>query len=370
MNIPGYWADAGAGRVNGVVWFRKDIELPANLAGKPARLWMGRIVDADSVFINGVFTGTTTYQYPPRRYSVPAGVLKAGKNTIAVRVVNNGGKGGFVPDKPYELIIDQQTIDLKGQWAYQIGATIEPLPGQPTIRWKPFGLYNAMIAPLLPYRIKGIIWYQGESNAGNPADYADLMATLIQDWRSKWGQGEFPFLFVQLANFMEPRSDPAESNWAALRQAQLRTLSVHNTGMAVAIDLGEWNDIHPLNKLDVGKRLALQAKKLAYGDDKTVCSGPQYRSMQVKGNKAILSFDHTGRGLQAKEGTLKYFSVAGPDGKFVWAKAEIKGKKVVVWADAVLQPVTVRYAWADNPEGANLYNKEGLPASPFEARMK
>jgi sialate O-acetylesterase len=223
-----------------------------------------------------------------------------------------------------------------------------------------------MIAPLLNCRIKGVIWYQGESNTGNPLEYQRLFPALIADWRAKWNQGDFPFLYVQLANFMEAREDPCESDWAELREAQLRALSVANTAMAVAIDIGEWNDIHPLNKEDIGKRLALAAQRLAYGDNNIVHSGPVYKSMKIDGDKIILTFTDTGGGLITRGGDeLKHFAIAGADKRFVWAKAKIEGDKVIVWNDDITGPVAVRYGWADNPEGANLYNREGLPASPF-----
>lgn len=366
MKVPGYWAETPLGPVNGVVWFRKEIELTAEQAAQPAKLNLGRIVDADSVFINGAFIGTTSYQYPPRWYKVPANVLKPGKNIFVVRIINNSGKGGFVLDKPYELTVGEQKINLKGDWQYKLGATMGPTPGMTFIRWKPVGLYNAMIAPLLNYRIKGAIWYQGEANTVKPVEYKELLATMIRDWRTRWGQGDFPFMLVQLANFMETKSEPTESNWAQLRESQRQTLSLTKTGMAVTIDLGEWNDIHPLNKKEVGKRLALAAQKEAYGDKKIVSSGPVYQSMKVEGNKIILTFTHTGSGLVAKGGgELRYFAIAGADNKFVWAKARIENNKVIVWNENLPNPVTVRYAWADNPDGANLYNKEGLPASPL-----
>ncbi|WP_207434431.1 sialate O-acetylesterase [Sabulibacter ruber] len=371
MNVPGYWADTELGRVNGSVWFRKEVELPRTAAGSPARLLLGRIVDADSVFINGVFVGTTSYQYPPRIYNVPASVLKEGKNVISVRVINQSGRGGFVTDKPYKLVLGQDSLDLTGPWKYKLGATMAPLSGQPPVRWKPTGLFNAMIAPLTNYTFKGVLWYQGESNTGNPTEYGRLMPTLIQDWRAKWNQANLPFILVQLANFMETTKTPVESNWAATRQAQLNTLSVPNTALAVAIDLGEWNDIHPLNKQDVGKRLALQAMRVAYGDKKVVASGPMLQSVKKDGNKLVLTFSDTGSGLMALGNKdLQYFAIAGPDKKFVWANAVIKGNTVEVWNEEIKNPVTVRYAWADNPEGANLYNKEKLPASPFEASVE
>ena len=271
-----------------------------------------------------------------------------------------------MPDKPYELTTTNDTIDLKGNWWYKTGAIMPPLPAATFIRWKPLGLYNAMIAPLINFSIKGVIWYQGEANTSHPNDYKELMQTLIEDWRFKWGQGDFPFLFVQLANYMKPVTTPQESNWALLRQQQLNTLSVPNTAMAVAIDVGEWNDIHPENKKDIGSRLALQARKLAYGERNIVASGPIFRSIDYAGNKIVLHFDETGSGLMAEGHTgLKYFAIAGADKKYIWANAIIKDNTVIVWHDDVHHPVSVRYAWADNPQGANLYNREGLPASPF-----
>ena len=366
MPIPGSWPDAAPGNVNGSFWFRKKINLSRSMTGKPAKLWMGRIVDQDSVFVNGVFVGSTGYQYPPRKYQFGPDILKEGENTIAIRVINSSGRGGFILDKPYFLAVDGDTLDLNGQWKYKLGTSMQPIGNQTTIRFKPTGLYNKMIAPLLNYSIKGVIWYQGESNTSRAKEYEKTFPALITNWRQKWNQGDFPFLFVQLANFMEPKEQPVESEWAELREAQRKTLEVPNTEMAVAIDLGEWNDIHPLNKEDVGKRLALGAEKLAYGNKEIVSSGPVYQSMKIKGNKITLSFDNIGKGLTIKGSSeLKYFSIASSDKKFVWANARIKGNKVIVWSDSILNPAIVRYAWADNPSGANLYNKDGLPASPF-----
>ncbi|MFH6960631.1 sialate O-acetylesterase [Flavobacterium aquidurense] len=369
MNVPGYWADNELGSINGVVWFRKEFTHPT-VKENTAKLILGRIVDADSVFVNNHYVGTTSYQYPPRIYSLDASILKEGKNEISVRVINNSGKGGFVLDKPYELVLGNDTLDLKGLWKYQLGAKMLSLPSPTFVRWKPVGLYNAMIAPLKNYSIKGVLWYQGESSTKKPSEYFALMETLIANWRTQWQQPKLPFILVQLTNFMEPKSEPVESNWAELRQQQLNVLRIPNTGMAVTIDLGEWNDIHPLNKYDVGKRLSLQARKLVYREKNLIASGPVFKAMRQKENKLILSFTDTGSGLMAKEnGILKGFAIAGNDGKFVWANAVIEGDKVIVWSDVMINPSKVRYAWADNPVEANLYNKEDLPASPFEADL-
>jgi sialate O-acetylesterase len=369
--VPGYWEDQGVRDLNGVVWYRREIDIPAAMTGVPATVFLGRIVDADVLYINGRQVGRTTYQYPQRRYALPAGVLKPGKNLLLVRVTNTMGKGGFVPDKPYYIQAGGQTLDLKGYWQYKVGEAYAPVSGGVfgntiVAQNQPAGLFNAMVAPVVNYAIKGFLWYQGESNAGNPAEYRKQLPALIRNWRGLWQQGELPFLYVQLPIFMDASYLPSESNWALMREAALKTLSVPNTGMAVTIELGEWNDIHPDNKKDVGERLALAARKLAYGEKDLVASGPLYESATTEGNRIRVRFRHTGTGLVASDGEpLAQFAIAGADKKFVWANATIDGDAVVVWSEQVPEPKYVRYAWADNPFGANLYNKEKLPASPF-----
>ena len=365
VEVPGYWDEAGIEPLNGSVWYRKTFKLEDELAGQSGKLLLGRIVDADSVFVNGQFVGNVTYQYPPRRYDIPEGLLHEGKNTIAVRVINSGGIGGFVPDKPYHLKFDNHLLDLTGEWKYKIGAEMDALAGQTFIRWKPGGLFNSMIAPLLNFKNKGVIWYQGESNTDRAKEYRELFPAMIKDWRAHWKQDELPFLYVQLANYLKASDEPQESQWAMLREAQTQALKLSNTGMAVAIDVGEWNDIHPLNKQTVGHRLALSARKVAYHESDVVASGPFFDSMKIKDGKAILSFKHTGSGLECRGEELKEFAIAGENGNFVWARAKIRDDQVIVWSDQVKKPVAVRYAWAHNPDDANLYNKEGLPAVPF-----
>lgn len=369
INIPGYWDDQGIKKLNGVVWYRKEIDVPVSMTYAPATLFMGRIVDADFVYINGILVGKTTYQYPQRRYNIGNGILRPGKNIIVIRVINEAGKGGFVPDKPYYIFKDKDTIDLKGDWQYKVGEAFNPTRELNTgisTQGQPAALYNAMIAPEIKYTIKGILWYQGESNSDNPHDYSKLLPALINDWRNKWQQGDIPFIYVQLPNFMEVQYSPSESNWALLREAQLKALSIPNTGMAITIDLGEWNDIHPLNKKDVGIRCAMAAEKVAYGENSIVYSGPIYKSSEIVADKIIVEFSNTGGGLISVNGEdLSQFAIAGSDKKFVWANAKIAGKKVIVWNKDISKPKYVRYAWADNPREANLYNKEGLPASPF-----
>ncbi len=375
INIPGYWEDQGIKDLNGVVWYRKEIDIPASMIGKSAKVFLGRIVDADVLYINGKQVGGTGYQYPQRRYNVPADVLKAGKNIFVIKVTNNAGKGGFVPDKPYCIFSGSDTVDLKGTWQYKVGEIFVPGTGGfggvgIAAHLQPAALYNAMVAPLINYTIKGFCWYQGESNAGRAEEYAKLQPAQIIDWRNKWQLGELPFLFVQLPGFMDYNYLPSESGWAMLRESQLKSLSVPNTAMAVAIDLGEWNDIHPDNKKDVGERLALAAMKLAYGEN-IVHSGPLYQSHITEGNKISISFSNTGSGLITNDNEAPAeFAIAGADKKFVWAQTKLEAGKIIVWSDVVKEPKYIRYAWADNPVNANVYNKEGLPASPFEIVIK
>ncbi|WP_142685293.1 sialate O-acetylesterase [Chitinophaga polysaccharea] len=368
INIPGYWEDQGIRDLNGVVWYRREIEIPASMTGKAARVFLGRIVDADELYINGKKAGTTSYQYPQRRYNIAPGVLKAGKNLFVIRVTNTAGKGGFVADKPYCIFAGSDTIDLKGSWQYKVGAVFNPVTTpvkRITLQYQPAALYNAMIAPEINYTIKGFCWYQGEANTGQAKQYEKLLPALISDWRLKWGQGTLPFLYVQLPGFQDYNYLPVESDWAMLRESQLKALSVPNTAMAVAIDLGEWNDIHPDNKKDVGERLALAAMKTAYREDITY-SGPLYQSAVIDGDKIIVSFTHTGDGLITKDGEAPAtFEIAGAGKKFVRANAKIEGNKVIVWSNEIAAPVYIRYAWSDNPVNPNLCNKEQLPASPF-----
>jgi len=369
INIPGYWEDQGIRDLNGTVWYRKVINLPASFSQTNAKLFLGRIVDADEVYINGKKIGNTTYQYPQRRYTVPAGVLQPGRNLFVIRVTNNAGKGGFVPDKPYCIFSGSDTIDLKGYWQYKVGDVFPSRGNNNPVNFsaqnQPTALYNAMVAPITTYTIKGILWYQGESNTGRAAQYLFLQKAIIADWRNQWKQGNIPFLYVQLPGFMDVNYSPEESNWAMLRDAQLKASTVPNAAMTVAIDAGEWNDIHPDNKKIIGDRLALAAQRLAYREN-IVYSGPLYQSQQVKDGRIIISFTHTGSGLTTSDGEAPaQFAIAGPDKKFVWANAIIEGHTIIVWSKEITDPRFVRYAWADNPANPNLVNKEGLPAAPF-----
>jgi sialate O-acetylesterase len=381
MKLPGLWEDGGIGLFDGIVWFRKNFSIPENFKLNNAVLKIGKIDDTDITWLNGTIVGQTYMQYSKlREYPVPDGLLKHGENSIVVRVEDYIGGGGIYGKEDEMLITDGTTeISLAGNWKYQKESIPVPRdprnPGANVLGPNDFPtlLYNGMINPLVPYGIKGVIWYQGEANADNKIDairYRELFPVMINDWRNKWKQeGDFTFLFVQLANYMEPASEPKDENWAYLRESQAMTAeAVPNTGMACIIDIGEANDIHPRNKKDVGYRLALAALKKAYQKE-VVYSGPVFEVVSPEGEKAVVTFTHVGSGLimKNKYGYVNGFVVAGPDKKFYYAKAEITGKeKVTIYAPPdVPEILAVRYGWANNPDDLNLYNKEGLPAVPF-----
>ena len=382
MKLPTAWEQAGLPDYDGVVWFRKEVTLADGAAGKAAVLHLGPVDDNDTTYVNGIKIGATNGYQTERNYTIPANTLKAGKNVIAVRVMDTGGNGGIY-GKPEQMSLDvsgETAMPLSGDWQYQDTANLKTAPAYPMQMANNPNivsvLYNGMIAPLVPFGIKGAIWYQGESNAGRDEQYRRLMPTLIEDWRSRFGVGPFPFYIVQLANFMAQDAEPKDEAWPRLREAQYLTAkNVPNVGLAVTIDIGDGGDIHPKDKQDVGNRLALAALAQTYGK-KIEYSGPVYKSMKVEGDKIRVAFTHLGGGLvianapnvlvdDSRE-ALRGFAIAGADGKFVWANAKIEGDTVVVSSPSVPNPTTVRYAWANNPV-CNLYNKAGLPAVPFRS---
>ncbi len=370
MELPGLWEGKGLPGVDGVVWFRKSVTLTAEQAESDALLSLGAIDDSDRTWINGVEVGHMQNQYDKARiYRIDPGILKEGVNTIAVRVEDTGGGGGFwgSPDEMF-LKVGDDPRPLSGVWLFRVSSEGFRLNAQSTVNpnSKPTLLFNGMIHPLLNYSVLGAIWYQGESNAGRAYRYRTLFSNLIRDWRNQWENPEMGFYFVQLANYMQPKDEPGESEWAELREAQSMALSLPKTGMAVTIDIGNANDIHPRNKQDVGKRLALAALHDTYGKD-VVYSGPVFKSMKVEGNRAILEFDPMGSDLLVRDkyGYVKGFAIAGEDRVFHWAKGMQQGNNIVLWSDQVDTPAAVRYGWADNPDDVNLYNGEQLPASPF-----
>ena len=367
MQLPALWeSQGGFEALDGVVWFRKTVTISDAQAGKAATLELAKVDDIDETWVNGVKVGGLSRYDADRLYTIPAGVLKAGKNIIAVRVTDGGGGGGIYGDAAnMKLTIDNVPQSLAGDWLFRIESVklsnITSPNSYPTL------LFNSMVNPLIPYAIQGAIWYQGEANASRAYQYRKAFPLMISVWRQRWKQGDFPFYFVQLASFNAGNGDTKKgSNWAELREAQTSTLSLPNTGMAVTIDIGESKDIHPRNKQDVGKRLAAIALSNLYQKNGEF-SGPMYQSMKTAGNKIELSFTHTGTGLMAKDkyGYIKGFEIAGADQQFHFAQAQIAGDKLIIFSDKVAAPVAVRYAWADDMPEANLYNKEGFPAVPF-----
>lgn len=381
MELPGTWQSKGCNH-SGIFWFRKTVELPAAWAGKDLLLSIGATDKSDVTYFNNEQVGSVTMAERQdawsfrRTYTVPGKWVKDGKNVIAVRVHSEKYAGGMTgPSEVMNLSCpargDAAVIPLAGTWRYAIEANygLVELPAEPVgpgHQHSPCGLFNGMIAPLLPYAIRGAIWYQGESNADRAVQYQSLFSTMIRDWRRAWGQGDFGFYFVQLANYMARHALPMESHWAELREAQRMTLAVPHTGMAVAIDIGEEGDIHPRNKQDVGLRLALNALNQTYGHRTVVPCGPLFRSAAREKSSLRISFDGADGGLVCRGEKLQGFAIAGADHRFVWASAIIEGEQVVVSSPEVSQPEAVRYAWADNP-AANLYNAAGLPASPFRS---
>ncbi|MDG6099702.1 sialate O-acetylesterase [Alteromonas sp. ZYF713] len=346
----------------GVWWLRKTLHLD-ELPAEPMTLRLGRIVDADTAYINGHEVGGTGYQYPPRRYNVTPDMLKKGTNVIAIRVTSGGGSTGFVQDKAYFLGTDNARYPLAGEWHYKIAAKMPRLAGSTFIRWQPMGLYNAMIAPATRFPLTGALWYQGESNSGAPNDYADKLTAMIKHWRGQWEQPDMPFIIVQLTNFMARQAQPVESNWAVLRDQQRQVGTLDHTASVVTLDVGEWNDIHPVNKATVGERLALAARNIAYGQD-IAYQGPAPTKAERKDDKVIVHFSHTGDGLTEASPLKQSFAIAGADNQYFWADVQINNDKVVLSSDMVSQPVHVRYGWADNPD-PGLFSSTGLPAAAF-----
>lgn len=371
VEIPGYISEEDRKDSAGVAWFSKKVNISKLPDAEKVKLHLGRLIDMDYAYVNGKQVGHTTYQYPPRKYEFNTELLNKGENEIVVRLVNNGGVTGFVEDKPYQLILDKDTLDITGTWRFKQAATMTNTPGQTFIRWKPGGLYNAMIAPLEDFELKGVLWYQGESDTDDPKLYAETFPKMIKSWRENFEDPELSFLFVQLPNFMQETTEPQESSWAEMREVQRNTnLKVPHTGMAVTIDLGEWNDIHPLNKKDVGNRLALEARKLIYDED-IISSGPAPSDWKIQDEAVVINFENLKEGWKFKNGNEPTGFTISEDGETFY-KAEVAildDNTLKIYNNKIKNPGLVRYAWANNPGNANLYNQKDLPAVPFEIEL-
>ncbi len=367
ISLPGYWEGKGLKDFDGIIWFRRSLEIPAEWAGKPLTLRLGMIDDEDITYFNGVEIARGAGYMTPRTYTIPAKLVKAGKAVLAVRVSDFGGEGG-IHGKVEELYVeaDGKRISLAGDWKYRIGLSLKGFPPAPVSPIQsssyPTVLFNAMVKPWTAFPIKGVIWYQGEANVGRPEQYGDLFPALITDWRRQW-RSDFPFYFVQLANFMESKEIQPDSEWAALREAQTKALKLDQVGMAVTIDIGLADDIHPKNKQEVGRRLALVALAGSYGKNVSG-SAPVFRNYRIKGDKMELDFGQKQDGFQIKGTTLKGFTIAGPDRVFYPAEAMVQNGKIIVFSPEVSIPLAARYGWADNPD-CNLYGENGLPVAPF-----
>jgi sialate O-acetylesterase len=379
MQLPTHWQQAGV-KFNGILWFRKEVDVPSGWAGEDLALGIGACDKSDVTYFNNAQVGSVTMQEREdawclvRTYRVPAKLVRPGRNVIAVRVHSDMFAGGMTgPVEAMHLscpsVRGSAPIPLGGLWRYAVEANYGQVavPTQPGGCWYwPSSHYCGMVAPLIPYGTRGAIWYQGEANVGRAVQYRGLFQALIRDWRKQWGQDHFAFLFVQLPNYLAIREQPASSPWAELREAQAAALALPETGMAVAIDVGEANDIHPTNKQDVGHRLACSALATVYKVPEVPASGPLFAGAQSSGTGLRITFTHTHGGLLARGGCLAGFALAGADRRFVWAEARIEGDAVIVSSPAVPAPVAVRYAWADNPV-CNLYNGANLPAAPFRS---
>lgn len=362
------WAKHEGRPIIGSMWLRQHITIDAAHAGKAATLLLGTLHDMDYTFVNGKQIGVTYYQYPPRRYSIPAGLLHEGDNVIAVRIICKSGMANFYRNKPHEIVYADGTRQpISTQWLTHKGSLLMegPLGGKVNTQNQASVLYNGMIHPLAPYALSGMVWYQGESNTDKPNEYGDLLTKLTGNWRTLWQRPDMPFCVVQLANHMEPTDQPQESGWAALREQQ-RLVSLanpHNT-LVVAIDLGEAADIHPLRKREVAERCALALANQVFGKKNLLSPQPLSVTLQPEG--VVVTMDQPLRPCD----DVKEFELKGNDGKFRNATARVDGTKVILTAPEGTVPTAVRFAWKNNPARLNLYGKNGLPASPFQMEVK
>lgn len=368
-----HWAAKNGRGIIGTIWLRQHITIDKAHAGKPARLLLGTLFDADRTFLNGKEIGRTYYQYPPRRYDIPEGMLCEGDNVITVRFINKYGMAHFIKEKPYMLAfgddrqsqnpLPQDVILLSEQWKHHAGAEMPPCPSADvSLQNLPTTLYNAVLYPLAPYALSGVVWYQGESNAGNPAPYGDYLKKLMGCWRDRWNDQQMPFVIVQLANYMAPSEQPQNSGWAQLREQQrLTAKNDQRAEMACIIDLGETVDIHPLRKKEVAERIGLCFDRLVFG--KTVALSPEVVSSEIQGTNVVLTFNQP-----LQEGKLFEVELAGSDHRFQNATATASGTKVTISSN-IEHPKYVRYAWKDNPLRANARSLTGLPVSPFELEL-
>ena len=370
MLIPNTWENEGLKGYDGIVWFKKEVELNGKYLGEDLQISLGRVQDMDITFFNGVKIGTQLSRDRISSYTIPKNLVKEGKNTISVLVLDNYGIGGLWEYYYPQFITNTKsdTISLKGKWYYKSSTNIGNLdykkPRRPLVERYPTILFNGMIAPLIPFGIKGFVWYQGESNSPNAYEYRYLFESMIEDWRTKWPNKDLAFYFVQLANYKKHHVIPVDDSWAELRESQAYVLKLKNTGMVTAVDIGNEVDVHPKNKQEVGRRLALTALSKTYGEN-VEYSGPIYSDYYVSHDTVFIKFNNSQYGLMSKDGEmLREFTIAGVDKRFYNANAEVIGEKIAVWNKKISKPIAVRYAWQSNPT-INLISKNGFPIFPF-----
>jgi len=404
ITLPGNFSDAGLENFCGVLWLAKDFEAGEDFAVKNAEVWLGTIVDSDTVFINGVEIGNTGYRYPPRKY-VSKGLVKKGKNRIVIRVICNNGEGGVTTDKPFRIFTDGESVELGGTWKYKIGTKAPTRPEEFFFQRMPMGNFNAMVYPFLKYPVKGVIWYQGESNDSYPDDYKKLFPLMINDWRKKNNNDKLPFIFVQLPIWKEESDNNETHSWAIIREAQADAMSLPNTGMACALELGEWNDIHPINKKDVGYRLFLAADKTVFAANNT-SPGPTVSHFERERDNINIFFNNCGAGLHVFPNKFEYnhelvpsvhtrttarhvqkvrdvsvvrsknssftafVSVIGEDANVRLPVKIESANAISIDISGIKNPKKILYAWADNPRDRQLFNGDGLPALPFKIELK
>lgn len=361
LYAPKLWEEQSLQNYDGVVWYRKKINLTQEDLQNDAKLNLGMIDDNDVTYYNGIEVGKNTGYDIVRKYNIPKNLLKVGENIIVVKIIDTGGGGGIWGEKEsVNLKLQNKTIDLSGKWkmyADEINNAVSE-NGYPSL------VYNAMLHPIIPIPIEGVLWYQGESNAERAYEYGKAFPLLINSWRKSWGYN-FPFYFMQLATFDAASDTATGSEWAELREAQTNTLKVKNTAMVVTTDIGNAKDIHPRNKKTVGSRLANIALEKVYGKTLPETESPLYQSMKIVGNKIEITFNNAQNGLMVKGSKIFGFEIAGDDQNFIPADAIIKGNKVWISSDKINNPKAVRYGWTGDNSQINLFNKEGLPVSPF-----
>lgn len=371
IQIPGCLSDAGLLDFCGSIWLRRKFTVPEAMWGQPANLWLGTMVDSDRTYINGILTGETGYQYPPRKYTISPGVLQKGENNICIHLICNDGRGRVTPGKDFCIFLGSDVVDLSGCWEYRIHKKMKKAPEMDFLCRKAGGLYQGMLAPCQNYTVRGVLWYQGESNDKAPGDYEELLKKMILSWREKWNQEKLPFVVIQLPGFAIdlPREN---SGWPEIREAQSRAAeAVQDTAVTINLDLGEDNDLHPWDKKEVAYRAALAARGMVYKEN-IIYKGPVPISCSFDKAWVKITFDVRDEGsLMTRDGQNPgEFFLAGRDMRFYPALCELHGNQAILKSDEVREAGAVRYAWGNAPRQGLICNQSGILASPFQLEKR